>query len=101
MIGIVSALMSIIGIIGFFSEALFLTYIAAVVCVIENIFGVVTGQQKSFSTLIIAIIIGIGVAMGNQMEILDGVAIAVCFENVIMQVGGLILILVIGSTLKK
>lgn len=91
--GIICFIVSIFGIIGYYNESFTITYIAFVLCLLENIFGKITGESKTMQFFIISCIIG-WIATENFKL---GIAIGACFENVIAFIGGIIMILLFSS----
>ncbi|MCD4713816.1 MAG: hypothetical protein K8R73_11080 [Clostridiales bacterium] len=79
-IAIVTVFFSIAGIVGFYSGNYLITYIAAFVIIIDLLRGLATGQLKSIFTSIVASIIGVFLVKNIWL----GVAIGLCFENLIM-----------------
>lgn len=91
--GIICFIVSIFGIIGYYNESFTITYIAFVLCLLENIFGKITGESKTMQFFIISCIIG-WIATENFKL---GITIGACFENVIAFIGGIIMILLFSS----
>lgn len=93
-LGIISFIFACAGIYGFYNDIYILTYIGFGLSIFECILGKIEGTLKSMQTTIIASIIG-WIVVG---EFWLGVAIGVCFENVIMFIGGCLMI-IIGSSI--
>lgn len=91
--GIICFLVSIFGIIGYYNESFTITYIAFVLCLLENIFGRITGESKTMQFFIISCIIGWIATEDFKL----GIAIGACFENVIAFIGGIIMILLFSN----
>ena len=89
-IGIICFIMSIAGIIGFYNEIYVLTYIALIFNILEVIVGVFTNQLKSILTFLLGGIIG-WIITG---KFLLGLAIGLCFENIILFASGIILMII-------
>lgn len=94
LLGIICFIFAVAGIIGFYNDLYILTYIGFVLVIFECLLGKFEGTLKSMQTTIIAGVIG-WIVVG---EFWLGVAIGVCFENVIMFIGGCLMI-IIGSSI--
>lgn len=99
-IGFVVFIFCILGIYGYFDGNIILTYIGLILAVLEHIWGITSGQQKGFSTGWIAIICAIGMSCGGY-NILESIAICMCFENVIIFSLGILLFIVTGIAMSK
>lgn len=98
---IISCIFAVLGILGFYFGNITLTYIGAIIGVIENIIAFSIGEQKGFSTLIIAGIIAYFISF-NSIPFIIALSICICFENVICFVLGLILFgIIMGIQLKN
>ena len=89
-IGIICFIMSIAGIIGFYNEIYVLTYIALIFNILEVIVGVFTNQLKRILTFLLGGIIG-WIITGKFWL---GLAIGLCFENIILFASGIILMII-------
>lgn len=88
-LGIISFIFSLIGIVGYFNHNFTFAYIALALSLIENIIGRITGQSKTMQFLIISCLLG-WIIIGDFKL---GVAIGACFETVILFIGGTIMML--------
>ena len=88
MIFLISPIISILGIGGFFTDIDFLLYFAMLFVIVEYIVELVSGRLKSASTLFAAIFIGILLSFFD-INIFDSIAFCICIENLIMTVTGL------------
>lgn len=90
-IGVVVTIFCALGIYGYFGGIIFLTYIGAVLSIIEQFIEISTGRQIGCPTVWILILLALGItAAGNNF--FESLAICLCFENVIFFVGGIILL---------
>ena len=96
-IGIVCFIFSILGIYGFYNDFYILTYIAFILCLIQNIIGRINGSSKTIMPFLISCILGIFVIKNFWL----GLVIGACFENAIMFIGGLIVIFYLKNNKKK
>ena len=77
--GIISTVFAILGLVGFYSNIPLLLYLGAGFNVLENLRGFFTGQLKSLSTLLFSMFVG-----WLFVRNFYGVCAGVCFENVII-----------------
>lgn len=96
-LGIICFLLSILGIYGFFSEFYILTYIAFIFCLFENVSGRLNGSSKTIMPFLIACFIGVLFTKNLWL----GMSIGACFENAVMFIGGLFLMLYFYFISKK
>ena len=94
LLGIICFIFAIAGIVGFYNDLYILTYISFGLSIFECLLGKSEGTLKSIRTTIIAGVVG-WIIVG---EFWLGAAIGVCFENVIMFIGGCLMI-IIGSSI--
>ena len=87
-IGIVVFIFCCIGIYGFYTNLLFLTYIGLALSLIEQIIGIITGQQKGLGFIPLCLIISIGGAIAGN-NFLKCLAIVFCYENVLVFILGI------------
>lgn len=92
---IIAFIFCIIGIVGFFNDIMWLTYVGMGLAIVDHLLGVVSGAQKSLTTLWIALFVSVLVS-GACNSLLDAVAICICFENIICFSLGILLMLVYG-----
>lgn len=97
LLGSINFVFAIAGIFGFYNDLYILTYIGFGLCLIESILGRLEGTLKSMNTTIIAGIIGWLITKKFWL----GIAIGVCFENVIMFIGGIIMIYITNKAITK
>ena len=81
---------AICGIIGFYMDLHAFTYIGLAMALFESIIGLYTGTLKTMNTSIIAGIIGWIIVKDFWL----GIAIGICFENVIMFIAGIIMMII-------
>ena len=87
-LGIICFILSLLGIYGFYNELYILTYIAFGFCLFDNVLGRLFGTLKSMKIFFLACIIGFIIVKKFWL----GIAIGVCFEEVISFIGGIIYI---------
>lgn len=87
-LNIITFIFSILGIIGFYNNSTTLLFLGMVIVLLEIIIEFLSGQLKTLTTCILAIIIGIICTK----DILVGTAIGLCFESVIMSFSGWLLL---------
>ena len=90
---IIAFIFCIIGIVGFFNDIMWLTYLGMGIAIVDHILGIASGAQKSLTTLWIALLVSVLVS-GSCNSLLDAVAICIWFENVICFSLGILLMLV-------
>lgn len=101
-LGVIVAILSGIGIYGFFIGNFILSYIALIAIFLEYIIGIITKQLKSPAiTFWISIIIGIVLYINDVASIWACLAVCMCIENVIMFICGIIYMLFIHAKSHK
>lgn len=88
-LGLISTIASIIGIIFFFINPT-VTIICAVISALNSILQVAFGDQNNITTEIVTIIIAVIVALIIQKPIFPIICFAICIADAIMSVLGLI-----------
>lgn len=96
-LGIIVFVFACCGIYGFYNNLYVLTYIGFVFVLFECILGRIEGTLKSMQTTIIAGIIGWIIVQDFWL----GIAIGACFENVIMFIGGCLMIFLFSISTSK
>ena len=91
MIGLISSVLAVVGICGFFAQNLVLLYVGFAAVIIEHVIGIITGQQKGLTTVLIASAIALLIS-ASGVAFLDAIALCMCFESIICNIGGIILI---------
>lgn len=99
-IGAIVFIFCILGVYGYFNSNIFLTYLGLILAVAEHIWGITSGQQKGFSTGWLAVICAIGMTCSGN-NLLESIAICMCFENVIVFGLGVILFVITGVAMKN
>lgn len=97
LIGMFCTVLAIISIYGYFIGNNFLFIIGVVAIVIELLYGIITNQLKTLMPTAISATVGI-VCCKN---VWIGIGIGLCFEQVIMFLLGLILMLITAIFIKK
>ena len=82
--GIVSAIMSVIGIVFYFSDNQTITIVAAVISLLDFIIQVVGGKQNSLIAEIVTIIIAIIVSTIFKLSFFNTLAIFICFADLLL-----------------
>lgn len=100
-LGILGFVFSIMGIVGYFNGMSVLLAISAVCIVAEAVIGLCTGELRSLSTYIVAVIIGYFVAVFTKANVLSTVAVALCFEDLVLGIISLVYLTVIGIVTSK
>lgn len=95
--GSICFVFAIAGIIGFYNDLYILTYIGLGLCLFESVLGRLEGTLKSMNTTIIAGILGWLITKNFWL----GIAIGVCFENVIMFIGGIVMMYITSKAIAK
>ena len=88
--GIVSAIMSVIGIVFYFSDNQTITIVAAVISLLDFIIQVVGGKQNSLIAEIVTIIIAIIVSTIFKLSFFNTLAIFICFADSLLTISGYI-----------
>ena len=86
-----TTILSILGVIGFFIDNSIMLYIGMFAVIIEDIIGFATKKLKSLSSLFVTILIGILLSFLG-IDILKSIALCICIEQIIMIIGGIILL---------
>lgn len=92
---VIAPIAATIGIITFFVELSNITCICAVIVIIESFIQVVFSNQKGFFSEIAASAIGFIIALIANLDIVSIIAVSLCFENLIMTVAGIIMIVIV------
>lgn len=90
---ILSIIFTIMGFVGYYCDIFLLSIAFLVFYIIEIIIGFYSGKQRSISTSVIAIIVGVIVALCFDAKLLDTIIVALCYESAIMSVAGIIMLI--------
>lgn len=90
-LGIISGFLGLLGVYGFFAGYPYLVIIGGISGIIENFIGVTSKQQKSLSTVVVAIILAF-IFVGRYFPWWFTVLIAITFESALMALLGLLFI---------
>lgn len=102
--GIIFTFLGLLGVYGFFSMNFLLLTLGGIAGIVSNLIGIISGQQRSIMTAILAIIIGIIYASSVNLSIWTGVLIGMCFESAIMGIlgfGSLLVAIIIQGTSRQ
>ena len=99
-LGIIVAIFCGIGIYGFYNSMLFLTYIGMILSILEQLYGCISGQQKSLFTLWICVLLAIGGAFAGN-NFFNSLAILLCYENIILFIAGIVILPLIALKIKN
>lgn len=86
----ISPLLSIAGIVFYFCGTPLITIIVAAISLTDSLLQRTVGQQNNLACECLALFIGCLISGFAHLPILPCLAIAVCFEHVIMTLGGLV-----------
>lgn len=95
-IGVISTIFSSLGIYGFFTDNLFLLYLGMIFVILEHCIGILSGQEKGLTTVWMALLISFGMTAGG-MNLLQAIALCLCFEGTICFILGLIVMFSSGT----
>jgi hypothetical protein len=99
---IISTIASVTGLICFFAGAYVVTYICAVITIIETLIGVFTGALKHPIQSIFSIFLwgAVGAFIGNKLSfpILSSAAVAQCIVHVILSIIGIVFMIIAVKT---
>lgn len=101
LLGILGFVFSIMGIVGYFNEMPALVVISAVYIVTEAVIGLCTGELRSVATYIAAITIGFFIAVFTKSNIFLTIAVALCFEELVLGIVAGIAFVAIGFAENK
>lgn len=99
-IGTVVFIFCILGIYGYYSGNLFLTYLGLILAVLEHVIGISTGEEKGLTSVWIAFFCALVMTFAGN-NFIKSIAICMCFENVICFVLGMIMIVIFGTLSNK
>lgn len=99
-VAVIVFIFCVLGIYGYYDGNFLLTYIGAMLWIIQEFIGISTSQQKGCTTTIISMLIGIALTIAGN-NFFQSISVCLCFENVICFVGGLIFMLIMSLSLKK
>ncbi len=95
-LGIVTSIFAGLGIYGFFNDSLTLLYIGMGFVIFEHLVGILSGQQRGFSTAWLALFISFGL-MISGVYWLEAIAVCLCFEGLICFILGLLMLVIAGT----
>lgn len=93
---------SIMGCVGFFvtgSKALLI--IGALLCVVEILLGLFSGQLRTIFPDVLAMVIGGFIAGKKGYLIWSGAAVGLCISTLVLSIVGLIMLIVAGVSMKR
>lgn len=96
-LGLITAIFAVAGIVGYYNNLYYLTYIGGIITILETLRGLFTNQLKTINPSILAFIIG-WVAIRRFWL---GGLLGLCFEYVIMGVGSILLLIIVAVIGKK
>lgn len=99
-LGIIATIFSLLGIYGYFSGNTIFLYIGLSFVIVEHIVGIVSGKQKSLSTVWIALLFAIGMIFAG-VNWIQAIAVCLCFESTICFFAGLLVIFFIRKSVKS
>lgn len=99
-IGIIVFIFCVLGIFGYFDGNILLTYIGFAFASIEHVLGIYTGAEKGLTTVWMAALCAFGMAIAGN-NLIESIAICLCFENVISFSLGVILLCTVGVATSK
>lgn len=89
LLGFISAIVSIAGIVLFFFNPA-LTIICAIVSIINSLLQVFIGEQNNFSTEILTIVIAAIISFIAKISYINTICFALCISNALFYIVGLI-----------
>lgn len=101
LLGILGYIFSIAGIVGYYIDIPVLTIIATIFIIIEALIGLFSGELRNIKTYILAIIIGLCVAYFKDLNIPSTIAVALCFEELVMGIMSIIYLIIIAIAKNK
>lgn len=99
-IGLIVFIFCTLGVYGYYDGNIALTYIGFGLAIIEHIIGISSGAEKGATTIILSILCALGMAFAGN-NLIESIAICLCFENVISFVFGIIIMLIMGKTISN
>lgn len=99
-LSIIVAIFCGIGIYGFYNGLIFLAYIGMVFSLLEQLYGFISGQQKSLFTVWICVLLSIGSCFAGN-NFFNSLAILLCYENVILFILGIITLPIIAKKINN
>ncbi len=95
--GIITTIISLLGIYGWFTGHPTLVIIGGVAAIIEILIGLFSGALRSILTSVIAVVAGGFYISSLGGPFWFGALLGLCFENAIMQILGYITVFALGS----
>lgn len=83
---ILNVVFCILGFVGFYADIYLLLLASFIYYIIETLVGLISGELKNLNTAIVAIIIGVVVAISNDISIFKTIMIALNYESALMTV---------------
>ncbi len=93
---------SIMGCVAFFitgSPALLI--IGAVLCVVEMLLGLLSGELRTIMPDVIVVIIGVIIAWRTGYKLWVGAALGLCISTLVLSILGVVMMLVAGASMGK
>ena len=93
---------SIMGCVAFFSSGSQpLLIIGAVLCIVEMLIGLLSGQLKSLIPDIVVMVIGMIIAGFRGYKLWVGAALGLCISTLVLSIFGIIMLIVAGVATSK
>lgn len=91
---ILGTVFSIMGIIGYYTNIPILVTVALIYIVAEAVITLYRGELKNITTYVIAIIIGLSVALYTEADVLLTVGVSLCFESLVVGIISLVFFII-------
>lgn len=93
---------SIMGCVAFFiTGSPTLLIIGAVLCVVEMLLGLLSGELRTIMPDVIVVIIGVIIAWRTGYKLWVGAALGLCISTLVLSILGVVMMLVAGASMGK
>lgn len=91
-LGLICTVLGITGVYGFISGGMALVLIGGIAGLVENLVGIMTGEQNNLVTATIGVIAGIIYSSSVRLPFWYGASVGLCFESAIMGIVGFLML---------
>lgn len=97
MFGLISAIVSMAGIYGFYTNNFILLYIGAAAYIIDTFIELAKGTLTNLNTTVVSLILAVVFHNFLKIDLVNCICLFLCFESTIMYVFGLFMILFLAK----
>lgn len=101
LLSIITFIVCLAGVIGFYNGLFYLTIIGGIVNWLENLLGRITGELHSLFTIILTTIIGVFLASNEYYFDFNVLCLVICYENIVMMLLGIPIYVIAYKAVKE